>query len=122
MGLVWIAGMGGFVGAALRYGLSTAATRCLPAGYPYGTLGVNVLGCLAIGAVLGLTRDQPALSENARVFWVVGLLGSFTTFSTFGHETLALWTEAMTGRALLHVGLHLFLGLCAVALGAACME
>ena len=111
-------GAGGFLGAVSRYGLSQWLRSSVEGGYPLGTLAVNVLGCLGIGALLGLSQDHPGLSENARLFLVVGLLGSFTTFSTFGHETLRLFGEDQLGRALLNVGLNLVLGLGAVWLGA----
>jgi CrcB protein len=111
-------GAGGFLGAVSRYGLSQWLRSSVEGGYPLGTLAVNVLGCFGIGALLGLSQHHPGLSENARLFLVVGLLGSFTTFSTFGHETLRLFGEDQLGRALLNVGLNLVLGLGAVWLGA----
>jgi CrcB protein len=111
-------GAGGFLGAISRYGLSQWLRAALGGSYPLGTLAVNVLGCLGIGALLGLSQESTGLSENTRLVLVVGLLGSFTTFSTFGHETLRLFGEDQLGRALLNVGLNLVLGLGAVWLGA----
>ena len=86
---VFMVGLGGFIGAVARYGISTLL-QGRGAGWPLATLLVNVVGCLAIGALLGLARDNPDLSPQVRSFLVVGLLGSFTTFSTLGHETMQL--------------------------------
>lgn len=58
--------------------------------FPAGTLAVNLLGCLAIGLVAALVEERGALDPAARVFLLVGVLGGFTTFSTFGYETVAL--------------------------------
>jgi len=86
--------------------------------HPLGTLTINVLGCLGIGALLGFSQNHPSLSETTRLFVVVGLLGSFTTFSTFGHEIVTLFEQNQIGRGVLYVGLNLSLGLSAVWVGA----
>ena len=114
---VFMVGLGGFIGAVARYGISTLL-QGRGAGWPLATLLVNVVGCLAIGALLGLARDNPDLSPQVRSFLVVGLLGSFTTFSTLGHETMQLVEEGNHGRALVLILLHLTLGLAAVWIGA----
>jgi CrcB protein len=110
-------GLGGFLGATLRHGAATLVQRRFGAAFPWSTLLVNVLGCLLVGALLGLAVRRD-MEETTRLFLVVGLLGSFTTFSTFGHDTLVLWAEAGPGRALWNVLGHLVLGLAAVAIGA----
>lgn len=110
-------GLGGFLGACLRHGVSLLVQRRLGASFPHSTLVVNVAGCLLVGAFLGLAVRRD-LEETTRLFLVVGLLGSFTTFSTFGHDTLVLWAEAGPARALWNVLGHLGLGLAAVAIGA----
>lgn len=84
-------GAGGFVGAVLRYWLSGAVYAALPAPrLPWGTLAVNVVGCFAIGLLGGLVDGRGLLAPGTRLFLLIGLLGGFTTFSTFGWETLAL--------------------------------
>ena len=101
----------GFPGGSLH--TKVALTR-----FPAGTLVVNVLGCLAIGLLLGVAGRSSELPESVRLLVVVGLLGSFTTFSTFGKETVDLVAQGAPGRALLVVLGNLALGLPAVWLGA----
>jgi CrcB protein len=109
--------LGGVLGALARYGASGLVYRLLGPGFPYGTLAVNLAGCLAIGAVLYLTQDRPTLSVAARQLVAVGFLGSFTTFSTFGVETFALLRDGDFAAAALNVGASVLLGLGAVWLG-----
>ena len=89
---VLLAGLGGFVGSAARYALSTWVTSRLAAGtsFPWGTLAVNVLGALAIGIIMGTVMEKGDLPERARLLLVVGVLGGFTTFSAFSSETFTL--------------------------------
>ena len=114
MSVWWAVAAGGALGSVLRYGVAVAM-RGLGAGLPWWTLLVNVLGSFAIGlfAQLAASRGWP---EPLRIGLMTGLLGGFTTFSAFSLETLALLRE-QPGSALLHVGLHLLLGLSACALG-----
>jgi len=118
--LLWI-GVGGFIGSILRFLGVALARRLAPAsGYPWGTLGVNVLGCLAIGLLAGWLEAGRAgrlATPEARAFLIVGVLGSFTTFSTFGHETVLLARDGPPVAAVLNVVLHL--ALAAVLAGAA---
>jgi len=118
MRTILIIGLGGFTGSILRYLISGWILRLLDTPlFPYGTLGVNVLGCLAIGLLGGWADNAELFSPAARAFLLIGLLGGFTTFSTFGYETMALLRDKATLAAMLYVGLHLVLGLAAVALG-----
>lgn len=115
---VIIVGMGGFVGSALRYLVSGWVQKLTDTPFfPYGTLGVNALGCLAIGLLGGWADNAELFSPSARLFLLIGLLGGFTTFSTFGYETMALLRDKQVLAASTYVGLHLVLGLAAVALG-----
>ncbi|TDJ68209.1 MAG: fluoride efflux transporter CrcB [Planctomycetota bacterium] len=113
-----IVGLGGFLGAIARFGVSSFLAARPGPGFPFGTLLVNVLGCLAIGALMALLELE-ALSANLRLFLAVGLLGSFTTFSTFGYETIELLRDGAYQPALWNVAGSLVLGLCAVLLGRA---
>ena len=95
MGVVkmWLlVGAGGFVGAVLRYGISgwiqTATARPL---FPTGTLFVNATGSFLLGLLFWLGETRGILSAETRVFAAIGVLGSFTTFSTFSLETLNLY-------------------------------
>lgn len=110
--------VGGALGALARYGLGLwVARRTAESAIPLGTLAVNVLGCLAIGAVMGLVVGRDALAPTARLFVLVGVLGSFTTFSTFGYETFDLLRHGQVGGALAYAGANAGLGLVGVWLG-----
>ena len=87
-------GMGGFVGSIARYLLVGLAQSAGTGVFPYGTLLVNILGCVAIGGMSELLERQPLVSTEARAFLVIGLLGGFTTFSAFGNETINLFRDA----------------------------
>jgi CrcB protein len=113
-----LVGSGGFVGALLRYGLSGLVHRQVPLStFPYGTLAVNLVGCLAIGVFVGLVESRQLFGPEVRTFALIGLLGGFTTFSTFGFETFALVRDGENLRAAANVGLQVVLGLGLVWLG-----
>jgi CrcB protein len=115
---VILVGCGGFVGAVLRYGVGGLVHRsAATAGFPFGTLVVNVAGCLLIGAAAAAAETRQLLGPEARLFLMVGVLGGFTTFSTFGYETLALVRDGEMLRAALNVTVHVVLGLAAVWMG-----
>ena len=105
--------LGGFVGAVTRYGLTALMKRLAGEHFPYGTLLANVLGCLAIGALFSLVEEHP----NGRAFLVIGLLGGFTTFSSFGHESITLFSRGHLGAAMGNVAANMILCLGAVMLG-----
>lgn len=107
-----LVGTGGFLGAVARYAVSGAVHRFtgFPA-FPYGTLVVNLAGCAAIGLLAGWVETRQVLGPEARLFLFIGVLGSFTTFSTFGYETLALLRDGATIRAAANVLLHVGLGI-----------
>jgi len=94
---------GGAIGAVMRFGVSSAVYGWLGRGFPWGTLAVNLLGSLAMGFLSVFMLERMALGSEWRAFVLVGLLGAFTTFSTFSIETLTLVQEAFYGRALLNV-------------------
>jgi CrcB protein len=115
-----LVGAGGFLGAIARYSLSGLAYRSGSfAGFPYATLLVNVVGCLAIGLLAGLAEHRFVLGTNARLFLMIGFLGGFTTFSTFGYETMMLVRDTEWFKAMLNAVLHLVLGVVAVWIGLA---
>ena len=117
-----IIGAGGFVGAIARYWLSGAVHRMHDGVLPMGTLVVNLLGCLVIGAAMTLLEDRPLMSPNARLFLTIGFLGSFTTFSTFGYETVELLKDGELRWALLNIAGNVVLGLAAVLAGRAAVR
>lgn len=104
-------GAGSFLGGILRYLLSLAI-RPGAAGFPTGTLAVNVIGCFCIGIVFGLF-DRGQISHEWRMFLATGFLGGFTTFSAFSNETFALLRDGQVGCALLYVAASVLLGLSA---------
>jgi len=115
--LVFIA-LGGSLGALARYGLSTWVLRHQGrSAIPLGTFAVNALGCLAIGVVMGLVVGRDQLGTTTRLFVLVGMLGSFTTFSTFGYETFELLRAGHVGAALMNVAANTAVGLVAVWIG-----
>jgi len=113
LSLLFIA-CGGGVGAVLRYLVAGWGQQLVAGTFPVGTLLVNMTGCLLIG-FLGATLAGPVLiREEYRMGLMVGLLGGFTTFSTFGYETLALLDGGDVAMASLNVLLSNALGLAAV--------
>ena len=118
MTVLWVA-LGGALGSVARYAFSGIAVRWLGAGFPYGTLFVNVTGSFTIGLLAALVAadDRPLLGADARAFLLVGVLGGFTTFSSFSLETLNLARSGALGPALLNVAGSVVLCLVAVSLG-----
>lgn len=115
---VLLVGCGGFVGAAVRNLLNAYVSGHPPlAGFPFGTLIVNVSGCLVIGLLAALTETRPVFREELRLFLFLGLLGGFTTFSTFGWESVALLRDGVYLSAFANVALHVVLGTGAVWAG-----
>lgn len=113
-----LVGGGGALGAIARYGVGGLLHRNPAlAGFPFGTLTVNLLGCLLIGLGAGLADTRQVFTPEARLFAFVGLLGGFTTFSSFGYETIALLRDHEFLRAGLNAGLNVFAGLALVWLG-----
>ena len=110
-----IVGMGGFVGANARFGVCRLIHRYYKG--PAGTFAVNIIGCLIIGGFMYFLETRQFSSANIRLFWIVGLLGAFTTFSTFGHETFELLKDGNFWSAFLNVGANIFIGLGAVIIG-----
>lgn len=109
----------GALGALSRYGVSLWALRAFGEDFPLGTLVVNVLGCLLLGFFMGASAVHPGVTREVRVALGTGFLGSFTTFSTFGVETVRLVEEGAWGGALLNVGLNVVVGLACAAAGLA---
>ncbi|MDP2602496.1 MAG: fluoride efflux transporter CrcB [Deltaproteobacteria bacterium] len=117
IGIVWVA-LGSLIGGVLRYGLSTWVHRVLDnAWFPYGTLAVNVSGCLVMGFLAGLAEARTVFTSGTRLFLLVGVLGGFTTFSSFALETFALARDTQNVAAISNIGLQLVLGLLAVWIG-----
>ncbi len=113
---LWI-GLGGFCGANLRYLVQTWSAGRWGSSFPYGTLIANVTGSLILGFIVTLATQRVAISPNWRLFLTVGLLGGYTTFSSFTVETLALIeTGRWTASGVYLVG-SVLLGLAGAYLG-----
>jgi CrcB protein len=89
MRLVLVA-LGGAIGSTLRYLLDGEVYRWLPATFPYGTFVVNVVGCGIFGLFIGVGEQQLVVGSSARTFLLIGVIGGFTTFSSFAFETVQL--------------------------------
>ncbi len=104
MGHLLLVGVGGFLGSVLRFVLSGYVQQwTYSIGFPYGTLSVNLIGCLVIGFLTQLAESQGLFSPESRAFVFVGVLGGFTTFSSFGNETVSLLRAGESAAGLLNV-------------------
>ncbi len=110
-------GLAGLAGTLCRYWLSGAVGRRYGGAFPWGTLAVNLTGCLAAGLLFRLMQERGDFSETARAAVFVGLLGGFTTFSSYGLQTFGLLREGRFGLAALNVVASNLLGLLMVFAG-----
>ena len=108
---------GGAIGALLRFWVSTGVYALLGRGFPFGTMAVNVLGSLLMGYLYIVMIDRLALAAEWRAFALVGLLGAFTTFSTFSIETLVLMEQADYAKAFANVLMSVLACVAAAFLG-----
>ncbi len=108
---------GGALGALLRFWVSTAVYAMAGRGFPYGTLAVNILGSLVMGFLYILLLERTLEGAGMRAFMLIGLLGAFTTFSTFSIETLMLMEGGQYVRALINTLASVVLCVAAAALG-----
>jgi CrcB protein len=109
---------GGSVGAVLRYVVARGVQRFAGESFPLGTLTVNVVGCFLFGLLAAaLTSPAVLVREEYRLALLVGFLGAFTTFSTFGADTIALIADRQMARAVAYVLLSNVVGFTAVWLG-----
>ena len=119
MNLLLIA-VGGALGAVSRFLLGNAVSKAMGSALPFGTFVINVAGCFAMGLLMTLIVDRELLPGAWRLFLCVGFLGGFSTFSSFGYETLMLLAEGRLLAVLTYVGCSVGLGLVAAAAGVLC--
>ena len=115
--LILIIGTGSFIGGVSRFLASRYIQNTVISGFPYGTLFVNILGCLLIGIFYGMTERGNFMSAEMRLFLTVGFCGGFTTFSTFASENLSLLKDGNFFYFALYTALSVFLGLMATYFG-----
>ncbi len=113
---VFIVALGGAIGSVLRYAVGSLDARLSLGVFPVGTLAVNVSGSLIIGFLWGLF-DRGMISPAVRSFIFIGLLGGYTTFSTFSLETFNLMRNGEYRAAVLNIGLSVGLSILGVCLG-----
>ena len=116
MNVIYVA-LGGALGSVARYLLTVAVHRYTAAGFPYGTFTVNIIGCAVFGVIIGLAEHRIDLTPAVRAFFLVGVLGGFTTFSAFTFDTLELLRAAAFFRATFNVLGQITIGLAALWLG-----
>jgi fluoride exporter len=97
--------VGGGIGAAARYWLSGTIARTSGSAFPFGTVTVNVIGCFLIGFLMTTFEDRFLVTPSLRLFLTIGILGGFTTFSTFSYETIAMMKDAEYFYAFVNVAL-----------------
>ena len=117
LSIIYVA-LGGALGSASRYLLGTWTQSISKSiDFPYGTLTVNLIGCFVIGFLSQLAESRGAFTSESRAFVFVGILGGFTTFSSFGNDTINLLRDGETFNALANIGANVIVGLLLVWLG-----
>lgn len=116
-----VVALGGGIGAVTRYVVSLWAAERFGAGFPYGTLIVNVVGCFIIGSFMYIATERIIVDPYWRLLVTTGFLGGLTTFSSFGYETIKLLESGSLDLALYNVMLNVILGVlatwCGISLG-----
>lgn len=117
MNILFVA-LGGALGSVSRYLLGTwIQSLSKSIDFPFGTLTVNLIGCLVIGLLSQLAEARGVFTPEARAFVFIGILGGFTTFSSFGNDTINLFRDGESFNAFMNVGANVILGLALVWLG-----
>jgi fluoride exporter len=116
--MMWLlVGVGGALGSMARYGVNLAAALWLPPAFPFGTFLVNAIGCAIFGVLAGIGERTGVMTAPLRAFCFVGVLGGFTTFSSYSYDSFALAREGAWGLTLLNAIGQLLVGFAAVAAG-----
>lgn len=112
-----VIGSGSFLGGIARYLTARVVQNSFASAFPYGTMVVNLLGCLLIGLIFGMAERTNLINDEWRLFLTVGFCGGFTTFSTFANENMTLLRDGNFFYFAVYTGLSVFLGLAAVFFG-----
>jgi len=110
-------GIGGFIGASMRYLISIQSSKLLNSSIPLGTLIANVLGGFLIGVIMEISMSTDLISPNLKLFLTTGIMGGLTTFSTFSYETISLLSDGKYMLGFGNIFLNLILSLGGVVLG-----
>lgn len=121
MKIILLIGTGSFIGGVLRYGLTHFIQTKFLSAFPFGTLGVNILGCFAIGLVFGLS-ERTNMSPEMRLFLATGICGGFTTFSAFSNETFSLMRDGQLLYASAYITSSVLFGVLATFFGYALLK
>ena len=116
MKIILAVGIGSCIGGICRYLLSIFIQHKFLSAFPYGTLSVNIIGCLLIGIVFGIS-ERSLLGVEWRMFLATGCLGGFTTFSSFSNETIGLIRDGQYWPAFTYVCISVVAGLLATFTG-----
>ena len=114
---VFVVFLGGGIGASARYLMSGWAYRVMGSAFPYGTFIENVLGCFLIGILMTGFEERFLVMPSLRIFLTIGILGGFTTFSTFSFETIAMMKDTEYFYAFINIGVTMFTCLGATYIG-----
>ena len=115
---ILLIGLGGFLGAVLRYLASCGIHKLVKEdSFPAGTFAVNMIGCFFIGLALCFAANNDSFNDDLKFFIITGLLGAFTTYSTFSHDTYVLISNKAYFVAFGNVAGQLFGGIAATAIG-----
>ena len=117
MGKLFLIGLAGFIGTLGRYWLSGLVARRYGETFPSGTLAVNLIGCFLVGILFYLLQERFLVNQTVRTIIMIGFLGGFTTFSSFGLQTFTLLQNGQFGLAALNVSLSNLIGLILVWAG-----
>jgi len=109
--------LGAGVGGALRHGVNVTAARLLGTGFPWGTLAVNVTGSFAMGVLIAFAANREGVTPLMRLFLTTGVLGGYTTFSTFSLDAAALWESHRSAAALAYGAASVAGAIAAIFLG-----
>ncbi len=115
---VLMVGLGGFIGTVSRYLVSGFVQNMAQSNsFPHGTLVVNLSGCFLVGLLSHFIEMQASMAAELRLFLMVGIIGSFTTYATFSNETMSLLQDQKLMLALVNIMVHVILGMIAVVVG-----
>lgn len=116
MKIILAIGTGSFIGGVLRYLLSQFVQAKFLSTFPFGTLAVNIIGCFFIGLVFGIS-EKINMPQEWRLFLATGLIGGFTTFSSFSNETFGMIRDGQLWYASAYIGSSVVIGLIATFVG-----